>query len=86
MDSAAVAIDAPILGGNGSQRRAGPGCECRCGLGSGRGSDGRLREAAPVPFGEFRCARYCRGSSRDSTVCRDFIAGEEPGVLRLARR
>ncbi len=85
VDSAAVAIDAPILVG--TVRSVGPDRAANVGVvwDPVAGPTDAYVKQHPVPFGEFLPMRplLSRFITRFDRVPRDFIAGEEPGVLRL---
>jgi apolipoprotein N-acyltransferase len=85
VESAAVAIDAPILVG--TVRSVPPDRAANVGLvwDPQDGPTDAYVKQHPVPFGEFLPMRplLSRFITRFDRVPRDFIAGEEPGVLTL---
>jgi apolipoprotein N-acyltransferase len=85
VESAAVAIDAPILVG--TVRSVPPDRAANVGLvwDPVAGPTDAYVKQHPVPFGEFLPMRplLSRVITRFDRVPRDFIAGEEPGVLTL---
>lgn len=85
--SAADAIDAPVLVGTVQQVPGQPDRVANVGLvwQPGTGPSDAYIKQHPVPFGEFLPMRSLLSSliSRFDRVPRDFIAGDEPGVLQL---